>query len=150
MKRYTFKSDDYYVISGEDCFEDSDENYCGPAVDKLAEYENLEEAGRLIILPCKIGDTVYQPGYKFTECSAHSYIPRHSCDSFCEDCYADECDSVSMPHIYKGKVCEMRVLSSGHILVKVSFEEKWDNSSFSVGVDIFLTRAAAEEALCRM
>ena len=27
--------------------------------DKLACYEDLEEAGRLIELPCKIGDTVY-------------------------------------------------------------------------------------------
>ena len=27
--------------------------------DKLARYEDLEEAGRLIELPCKIGDTVY-------------------------------------------------------------------------------------------
>lgn len=27
--------------------------------DKLAHYENLEEQGRLIELPCKIGDTVY-------------------------------------------------------------------------------------------
>lgn len=28
-------------------------------LDKLAYYEDLEEAGRLIELPCKIGDTVY-------------------------------------------------------------------------------------------
>ena len=26
---------------------------------KLKEYENLEEQGRLISLPCKVGDTVY-------------------------------------------------------------------------------------------
>ena len=28
-------------------------------VDKLADYEDLEEQGRLVILPCKVGDTVY-------------------------------------------------------------------------------------------
>lgn len=28
-------------------------------VEKLAEYEDLEEQGRLIKLPCKVGDTVY-------------------------------------------------------------------------------------------
>lgn len=28
-------------------------------VKKLVNYENLEEQGRLIILPCKVGDTVY-------------------------------------------------------------------------------------------
>lgn len=30
--------------------------------DKLADYENLEEQGRLIKLPCKAGDTVYVNG----------------------------------------------------------------------------------------
>lgn len=29
------------------------------ALDKLADYEELEEQGRLIKLPCKVGDTVY-------------------------------------------------------------------------------------------
>ena len=29
-------------------------------IDKLAEYEGLEEQGRLVILPCKVGDTLYR------------------------------------------------------------------------------------------
>ena len=29
-------------------------------IDKLAEYEGLEEQGRLIKLPCKVGDVVYR------------------------------------------------------------------------------------------
>lgn len=28
-------------------------------IEKLAEYEDLEEQGRLVILPCKIGDTLF-------------------------------------------------------------------------------------------
>ena len=28
--------------------------------DKLGKYEELEEQGRLVILPCKVGDTVYK------------------------------------------------------------------------------------------
>ena len=31
----------------------------GHAVDKLAEYEDLEEQNRLLKLPCAVGDTVY-------------------------------------------------------------------------------------------
>ena len=27
---------------------------------KLAHYEDLEESGRLVVLPCKVGETVYQ------------------------------------------------------------------------------------------
>lgn len=30
------------------------------ALDKLAEYEDLEEQGLLLRLPCKVGDTVYR------------------------------------------------------------------------------------------
>ena len=31
------------------------------AIRKLAKYEDLEEQGLLIRLPCKVGDTVYEP-----------------------------------------------------------------------------------------
>jgi hypothetical protein len=30
---------------------------------KLKDYEDLEEQGRLVILPCKVGDTVYAIGF---------------------------------------------------------------------------------------
>lgn len=30
-----------------------------PKLEKLAEYETAEEEGRLVVLPCKVGDTVY-------------------------------------------------------------------------------------------
>lgn len=39
------------VLSGE---------YLYPAIEKLAAYEDLEEQGLLVRLPCKVGDTVYK------------------------------------------------------------------------------------------
>lgn len=33
--------------------------YISDALKKLADYEDLEEQGRLLKLPCKVGDTVY-------------------------------------------------------------------------------------------
>lgn len=33
--------------------------YCGEILTKLADYEDLEEHGRLLVLPCKIGDRLY-------------------------------------------------------------------------------------------
>ena len=104
MERYTFMSDGYYAV--EECYDDQSENYCGPAISRLAEYENLEEAGKLLILPCKIGDTVYQPGYKYTACSAYKYTPKYSHDSGCEGCCC-ACDSSREPYVYKGTVCEI-------------------------------------------
>ena len=32
-------------------------------MEKLADYEDLEEQGVLVILPCKVGDTVYAIGF---------------------------------------------------------------------------------------
>lgn len=34
--------------------------YVGKAVDKLAEYEDLEEQGKLLKLPCAVGDRIYR------------------------------------------------------------------------------------------
>ena len=33
--------------------------YAGEAIDKLSEYETAEEEGRLVVLPCKVGDAVH-------------------------------------------------------------------------------------------
>lgn len=33
--------------------------YCINILTKLADYENLEEQGRLLVLPCKIGDRLH-------------------------------------------------------------------------------------------
>lgn len=35
------------------------EEYLYPAIEKLAAYEDLEEQGLLVRLPCKVGDTMY-------------------------------------------------------------------------------------------
>ena len=37
-------------------------DYKNLLIEKLGEYEDLEEQGRLIKLPCKVGDTVYVNG----------------------------------------------------------------------------------------
>lgn len=37
-----------------------DKNLLPQAMEKLAKFEDLEEQGRLVELPCKVGDTVYK------------------------------------------------------------------------------------------
>lgn len=49
-------------IVPEICFEE-ERGY--RAFDKLADYEDLEEQGLLVRLPCKVGDTVYVPTRNF-------------------------------------------------------------------------------------
>lgn len=52
---------DYYDKEFETSYlkyeEYSDSGYC--AAEKLAEYEDLEEQGKLLRLPCAVGDTIY-------------------------------------------------------------------------------------------
>ncbi|MFR8530235.1 MAG: hypothetical protein ACLVDB_03430 [Anaeromassilibacillus sp.] len=96
MERLTFlNGDEIPCVRNDQCFEEQSEHYCGPAIDRLAAYEDtgltpeevrsmcgewcammsvwnsignydrlheLAEAdrdGRVVVLPCKVGDTVY-------------------------------------------------------------------------------------------
>jgi hypothetical protein len=40
MDRFTFISDGYYAITNENCFDDQNEDYQGPAIERLAAYED--------------------------------------------------------------------------------------------------------------
>lgn len=46
----------------------------GSQTDKLAEYEDLEEQGRLLRLPCKVGDKIYEVfnGYRKSVIHEHT------------------------------------------------------------------------------
>lgn len=75
MKRYTsyYEKLKCYVVDNNKLDKDQEEMgyydtfesiYTGGAIDRLAEYENLEEEGLLLRLPCRVGDTVYVVGTK--------------------------------------------------------------------------------------
>lgn len=49
-------------------------------IKKLAEYETAEEEGRLVVLPCKVGDVVYAIEDKYYEYLYHKGIQKgHVC-----------------------------------------------------------------------
>lgn len=52
ITRHSVKSDNIDLNTGGDDFQD--------IIDKLAEYETAEEEGRLVVLPCKVGDLVFK------------------------------------------------------------------------------------------
>lgn len=61
-----------------------------PVWDKLATYEDLEEQGKLIVLPCKIGDTVYEL-YEECKCkNGFEHLHNSGCNSplSCFNCNA--------------------------------------------------------------
>ena len=78
MERLTEKQSSGYdlkAINGEWCnkyceqqrVETCNECVIYQAIQKLAEYENLEEQGLLLRLPCKVGDTIYEVSYENRE-----------------------------------------------------------------------------------
>lgn len=83
MKRLTERIDN--VPDGESGVWVKEHDYVS-AAEKLAEYEDLEEKERLIKLPCKVGDTVWDNDYgrpyaytitafSFGECEGYIYEP---------------------------------------------------------------------------
>lgn len=102
------------------------------AIEKLYEYEEAEEQGLLVKLPCKVGTTAYVVG---TRCLAGEE-PENGCVFLdCEECIYDKNYT-----IFETKVDNMMMY---HFLVG-------DNRDFIFNKTVFLTREEAEKELKRM
>lgn len=90
------------------------------AYKKLAEYEDLEEQGLLLRLPCKVGDTVYAIGFNNNK-----------------------------PIIYESVVLNI-LITEKEIVFNVKVDEFEVNSQLKqsmFGKTVFLTQAEAEQKL---
>ena len=118
--------------SNECFFQDKSKCYEKNIYEKLREYENLEEQGLLLRLPCKIGDMVYLICSRYSECSKY----KERLDEYnCQGCEEDECDSHKEYYI--------------HINHSVSIEWIVRNLN-NFGKTVFLTQAEAEKKLKEM
>ena len=99
---------------------------------KLKEYEDLEEQGRLIKLPCKVGDTVYCIYERYTKCSENE----QEFDEYsCQGCECLECDSHKELYVQSQK----------------AYSLDWIVSNLKrFGKTVFLTKAEAEQKLKEM
>lgn len=96
-------------LAGKDCFT------------KLAQYDDLEEQGLLLRLPCKIGDTVY---------------------------------SVTRDFISEYTICSIEVYNEGFFFrwrcEKGIYINVRGFTNYQIGIDVFLTKAEAEQKLKEM
>lgn len=116
--------------NGEGC---KDENciFIIDVCERLAGYEDLEEKGRLLRLPCKVGDTVYCIFSRYTKCPPNSTeFDEYSCQG-CEY----ECDSKKEKYIQ-----DMRAYSLDWIVTNLK----------NFGKTVFLTKEEAEDRLKEM
>lgn len=90
------------------------------AAEKLAEYEDLEEQGRLISLPCKVGDVVYV-----------------KMESYCKTHYV-EAEVKDFVHFISCGFC---------IVVTSKYFDKQNIPFSEFGKTVFLTKSEAEAKL---
>lgn len=104
------------------------ENNRHNVLQKLADYEDLEEQGRLVKLPCKVGDTVYCIFNRYTKCTfSNEEFDEYSCQG-CEY----ECDSKKENYVQ-----DMRAYSLDWIVTNLK----------NFGKTVFLTKSEAETKL---
>ena len=96
---------------------------------RLKLYEDLDEQGLLLRLPCAVGSTVYVISSRYTKCSKYKEI--------WNDCYGceDECDSHEEYYIH----------------INHSVSDEWIVRYMNdFGKTVFLTKAEAEQKLKEM
>lgn len=96
------------------------------AIDKLARYEDAEENGRLIVLPCNIGDTVY-------------FIRGNYRKSRFKSIEAIRVTEINIKKDINGNLLPPAIVANGS---RYRFS--------SIGKSVFLTREEAEKALEEM
>ena len=70
-------------------------------LEELKRYRDLEEQGRLLVLPCKVGDTVYEI-LEETVPNHYFYISEHKVQDVSVKAvkYADECEPYDYENLY--------------------------------------------------
>lgn len=101
--------------------------------EKWDKWKDLEKQGRLIELPCAVGDTVYLISSQYSECS--KYQERFN-DYNCQGC-ENECDS------HKEYFIHVNENMSAEWIVRAMRLNRF-------GEDVFLTKEAAEAKLAEM
>lgn len=125
ITRHCAKSDNIDLNTGGDDFQD--------IIDKLAEYEITEEDGRLVVLPCRVGDKVYQIISRYTECTPYGDTFD---ESYCCGC-EEECDSHKVYEIIEIKAYTLENIA-------------WNIRCENWGKNLFIDRDSAEKALKEM
>ena len=146
MERLTYKNETSreMICKYEDC--DVCEEYCPhmqedncsclqEVLEKLGQYEDAEEQGLLLRLPCKVGDRTYQVVTRYEKLNKFGCTCcTTACGSNCDCAYYDDgCTNFTTKDEYQ-------IISRGFKL-----EDYWN-----FGKTVFLTKEEAEQKLAEM
>lgn len=127
---------------------DPDDEEIDAVYRKLKEYEDLEEQGRLVKLPCKAGDTYYSIEVNTDSCEECVFFQRgYYCDDWCTNNTVrdDDGDMLINPQYSDKAFCKKHFYE----INKCCFDNVDDifNSQKCFGKTIFLTKSEAEAKL---
>ena len=100
----------------------------GLPIDRLRELAGADKDGRVVVLPCKVGDVMYKLFREYTECTSYQVRKDNYC---CEGCMVP-CDS--------REVTVIRAIQPNSLPEVVRYIE-------DIGKTVFFTREEAEKAL---
>lgn len=114
--------------------------------EKLVHYEDLEEQGRLIELPCKVGDTMYKVCNNANVCyeCEHFEQGEYGMWDYCEKLVGDESE---FPQLAETPVCEKQYY---HIEECKAYEDILINNLKYFGKIYFITKEEAEAKLAEL
>ena len=115
--------------------------------EKLKHYEDLEEAGRLITLPCKVGDTVWIIGKNYNKCTN-----RYDCEHYDYDEYLIIWCEKNCPNGFRGTgviqaIVETIEINREQVLVQLNAHDNYLRVPIA---SVFLTKAEAEAKLAEL
>jgi hypothetical protein len=115
-----------------ECNGDCDETW--KVIEKLADYEDLEEQGLLVKLPCKVGDDVYIITAPF-------------------NITMDEDDFGKEKEVYKAKFVSYTYYANKETQCRFEVDNKFIGAYLRIkdfGKTVFFTKSEAEQALAKM
>lgn len=134
-----YASDEYKDI---DC---DDWDYM--ALKKLVRYEKLEESGKLIELPCNVGDTLYLLDHECSEGMKYNCEIDGIMEGYlCRNCGTYPC--TLHPSIQQVEVKNITIMKENEMIIE--FIDLRDVMIEDFGTKVFLTRDEAEEKLKEM
>lgn len=117
------------------------------ALKKLVRYEKLEESGKLIELPCSVGDTLYLLDHECSEGMKYNCEIDGIMEGYlCRNCGTYPC--TLHPSIQQVEVKNITIMKENEMIIE--FIDLRDVMVEDFGKTVFLTREEAEEKLKEM
>lgn len=124
----------------------------GEAIDKLAAYEDAEEQGLLLRLPCGIGTTVYEIENNTDACFKCDYFVNaycNDCEDFCSNKdVRDDGDIYVHPQYADKPLCQKHFYEVNEYMMN-NIDEIFNRRN-DFGKSVFLSREEAEAKLAEM